>query len=251
MVREIIIHSDDDTDVPGDSSLSKAKSAKTGKTASSTTKKTLQKKATPVKMPKKKRVAIFIDGSNLYFKLRTLVPHKMDFIRYRYRDLALSLLNSDERLSYIGYYVGGIRDTKRTKNHEKTLELLKNQQKLFEQLRYQQIDIVKGYLLERDGKYFEKGVDVRLAVDILTMAQGKKYDIGIVVSSDTDLIPAIQAAQSYKRQIMYAGFEHQPSLALIRCADRSRLITRKEVEQLNAPAFTVKRFDDDAESGDT
>src|SRR5690242_16113739 len=76
------------------------------------------------KTVKKKRVAVFIDGSNLYFKLRTLIPNKMDFIRYRYKDLALSLLNSDERLSYVGYYVGAVRDTKRTKDHEKTLELL-------------------------------------------------------------------------------------------------------------------------------
>jgi uncharacterized LabA/DUF88 family protein len=203
--------------------------------------------AKPAKRPKtikKKRVAVFIDGSNLYFKLRTLIPHKMDFIRYRYRDLALSLLNDDERLTYVGYYVGVVRDTKRTKNHEKTLELVKNQQKLFEQLRHQRIDIVKGYLLERDGTYFEKGVDVRLAVDIVTMAQAKKYDIGIVISSDTDLIPAIQGAQNHKRQIVHIGFEHQPSLALIRYADRSRLITRLEAEKLTAPPITIKRFDE-------
>ncbi len=192
----------------------------------------------------KKRVAVFIDGSNLYFKLRTLIPHKMDFIHYRYRDLALSLLNDNQRLAYIGYYVGVVRDTKRTKNHQKTLELVKNQQKLFEQLRHQQVDTVKGYLLERDGKYFEKGVDVRLAVDIVTMAQAKKYDTGIVISSDTDLIPAIQAAQNHKREIVHVGFEHQPSLALIRYANRSHLVTRKEAEQFTKPSLAIKRFDD-------
>jgi uncharacterized LabA/DUF88 family protein len=195
------------------------------------------------KTVKKKRVAVFIDGSNLYFKLRTLIPNKMDFIRYRYRDLALSLINSDERLTYIGYYVGVVRDTKRTKNHEKTLELVKNQQKLFEQLRHQQIDIVKGYLLERDGRYFEKGVDVRLAVDIVSLAQAKKYDVGIVISSDTDLIPAMQQAQVHKREIMHVGFEHQPSLALIRYADRSRLLTRAEAERLSAKPIAINRYD--------
>ena len=241
MVREILVHAaDDDT-----SAKRKSKSAQTQAKTGVEIQKTASRRAASPKTPKKKRVAVFIDGSNLYFKLRTLVPHKMDFIRYHYRELALSLLNRDERLSYIGYYVGAIRDTKRTKDHEKTLELLKNQQKLFEQLRYQKIDIVKGYLLERDGKYFEKGVDVRLAVDILAMAQGKKYDVGIVISSDTDLIPAIQAAQGHKRQIMYVGFEHQPSIALIRYADRSKLIIRSEVEKFGAPALTIKRFDED------
>lgn len=193
---------------------------------------------------KKKRVAVFIDGSNLYFKLRTLIPAKMDFIRFRYRDLAAGLLNLDEKLTYIGYYVGVVRDTKRTKNHEKTLQLVQNQQKLFEQLRHQQIEIVKGYLLERDGKYFEKGVDVRLAVDIVTMAQARKYDTAVIISSDTDLIPAMTAAQALKREIVHIGFEHQPSLALIRYADRSRLITRQEAEKLTTIDIAVNRFDE-------
>lgn len=193
----------------------------------------------------KRRVAVFVDGSNLYFKLRTLIPDKMDFIHYRYRDLVRSLLASDERLVFFGYYVGVVRDTKRTKDHQKTLELLKNQQKLFEQLRHQQIEVVKGYLLERDGKYFEKGVDVRLAVDIVTMAQARKYDTAIVISSDTDLIPAIQAAQGHRRQVYYVGFEHQPSLALIRYADRSRLVSRTEAEGYTAPPLSIKRFDED------
>ncbi len=194
--------------------------------------------------PKKKRVAVFIDGSNLYFKLRTLIPTKMDFIRYRYRDLIDSLLNSDERISYAGYYVGVVRDTKRTKNHTKALELVQNQQKVFGQLQHQQIEIVKGYLLERDGKFFEKGVDVRLAVDIVSMAHDKKYDIAMVISSDTDLIPAMQKAQSHKREIVHVGFEHQPSLALIRCATRSRLITRRDAEKFTAQPITVNRYDE-------
>lgn len=202
-------------------------------------------KKTKPKAKPKRRVAVFIDGSNLYFKLRTLIPDKMDFIRYRYRDLAQGLLASDERLTYLGYYVGAVRDTKRTKDHQKTLELLKNQQKLFEQLRHQQIDVVKGYLLERDGKYFEKGVDVRLAVDIVTMAQARKYDTAMVISSDTDLIPAIQAAQGHRRQVCYVGFEHQPSLALIRYAERSRLISRTEAENFTAPPLNIRRFDED------
>jgi uncharacterized LabA/DUF88 family protein len=193
---------------------------------------------------RKRRVAVFIDGSNLYFKLRTLIPNKMDFIHYHYQELVQGFLQADERLVYAGYYVGVVRDTKRTKNHDKTLELVKNQQKLFEQLRYGQLEIVKGYLLERDGKYFEKGVDVRLAVDIVTMAQAKTYDVAVVVSSDTDLLPAMRAAQRLKKTIVHVGFEHQPSLALIRQADRSHLVSRREAERYIAPPLAINRYDD-------
>lgn len=198
-----------------------------------------------VKKVKKQRVAVFIDGSNFYFKMRTLMPQKMDFIHYRYRDLARTLLESNEEISYIGYYVGVVRDTKRTKEHEKALELIKNQQKLFEQLRHQKINIVRGYLLERDGKFFEKGVDVRLAVDIVSMAYEKEYDVAYVLSSDTDLIPAIHSAQTYKREVVHVGFEHQPSLALIRYASRFRVITRKDAEKYAGTSIKIRRFDED------
>lgn len=200
--------------------------------------------ARPARAAKRRRVAVFIDGSNLYFKLRTLIPNKMDFIHYNYRALVASMLQPDERLVYAGYYVGVVRDTKRTADHEKTRELIKNQQKLFEQLRHADISIVKGYLLEHSGRFFEKGVDVRLAVDIVTMAQAKKYDTAVVISSDTDLIPAIQAAKQLKRSVVYAGFEHQPSLALIRHADRSRLMGRQEAEAFLAPPLAIRRYDD-------
>jgi hypothetical protein len=81
-------------------------------------------------------------------------------VNYRYRDLITHLLAADEMIVFMGYYVGIVRDTKKTKDHDKSQELIKNQQRLFEQLKHQKIELVKGYLLERDGKFFEKGVDV-------------------------------------------------------------------------------------------
>lgn len=38
----------------------------------------------------------------------------------------------------------------------------------------------------------EKGIDVALAVDFVVMAVRDEYDIGIIMSSDTDLIPALE-----------------------------------------------------------
>jgi len=39
----------------------------------------------------------------------------------------------------------------------------------------------------------EKGIDVRLAVDLVRLAYENAYDVGIVFSADTDLLPAIEA----------------------------------------------------------
>jgi uncharacterized LabA/DUF88 family protein len=39
----------------------------------------------------------------------------------------------------------------------------------------------------------EKGVDVALAVDFVMLAVTRAYDVGILVSTDTDLVPALEA----------------------------------------------------------
>lgn len=195
--------------------------------------------------PKAKRAAVFIDGSNFYFKMKTLLEGKTDFIHYHYSELIKSLIDRGERLTYTGYYVGVVRDTKKVKDHDKAQLLVQNQQKLFEQLRHQKIDIVKGYLLERDGVFYEKGVDVRLALDIVTMAQERQYDVAYVISSDTDMIPAVSRAIKYKREVVHVGFEHEPSVALIRYASRYRVITRKEAEKFATKPIAIKRFDEE------
>jgi uncharacterized LabA/DUF88 family protein len=42
----------------------------------------------------------------------------------------------------------------------------------------------------------EKGIDVILAVDFVTMAQRGDYDVGILMSTDTDLKPALEEVAS-------------------------------------------------------
>ncbi len=43
------------------------------------------------------------------------------------------------------------------------------------------------------GNPREKGIDVALAVDFVMMAQRKEFDVGVLVSADTDLLPALEA----------------------------------------------------------
>lgn len=39
----------------------------------------------------------------------------------------------------------------------------------------------------------EKGIDVRLAIDFVEMAIDGSFDVGVLVSADTDLVPALEA----------------------------------------------------------
>jgi len=81
------------------------------------------------------------------------------------------------------------------------------------------------------GLYKEKGTDVKIAVDLIVGAVDNVYDTAIVVSSDTNLIPAIKYIKYRKKKIEYVGFAHTPSLGIQKYANRSRLLLSEDVEK--------------------
>jgi len=53
----------------------------------------------------------------------------------------------------------------------------------------------------------EKGIDVKLATDLIVGAVDDRYDTAIVISSDSDLVPAIDwVRMKGKKKIEYIGF---------------------------------------------
>lgn len=173
----------------------------------------------------KERIAVFIDGSNLYHKLKDLE------IRYTTEFNYLGLcqkLSRNRPIVYMGYYVGVVRAKP---SDARSLTLRSNQRILFNLLRNKGIVIKKGYLMESGGTYHEKGVDVQLATDLLIGAYENTYDTAIIISSDTDMIPAIRKIRVLGKQVEYIGFSHQPSLGLQREASRSYLIPKEELDE--------------------
>lgn len=52
-----------------------------------------------------------------------------------------------------------------------------------------------------DGTAREKGVDTKIAVDMVLMAQRNQFDVAVLVSDDTDFMPAIDAVVEIKQSI--------------------------------------------------
>lgn len=52
----------------------------------------------------------------------------------------------------------------------------------------------------------EKGVDTALVTDMIRLAWEDAYDIGVIVSSDSDFVPVVQFLDSRSRKIIQAGF---------------------------------------------
>ncbi len=167
---------------------------------------------------KRDRAIILIDGSNFYFKLRDLKLHQL--LTFNFSHFATSLIGKN-RLVSATYYVGKVQ----TDGTEKTQRKHANQQRLFAQLKKHHFTYSLGYLLKSDGKLHEKGVDVQIAVDILVAAYENLCDRIYLVSSDTDLIPAIQKAQEKGKSVIYVGFSHQVSKALVSSCKETQTLT--------------------------
>jgi len=171
----------------------------------------------------KNRVFIIIDGNNFYHRLKELELKNLS--SFNYRKFAQFLIGG-RNLILSKYYIGAIREES---NNPRSRELMVNQQKLLGKLQKENWQIGRGHMLKNDAIYHEKGVDVLMAVDLLTGAYENLYDTAILVSSDTDLIPAIERVRKMKKKVEYIGFSHKPSYALIANSDIRRLLIKDEL----------------------
>ncbi|MDQ5890115.1 MAG: hypothetical protein QG609_608 [Patescibacteria group bacterium] len=183
-------------------------------------------------MPKT-RTTILIDGSNFYFKLKELKLHNL--LKFNFAEFAKDLAGKDQIIA-TNYYVGAVK-TDGTPAMQKNFD---NQRKLLSHLKKQKINYTLGYLLKTDGKLHEKGVDVRIAVDILVTAYEKTADRIILISSDTDLEPAIKKAREKNILIEYIGFKHQPSIAMKRFCNKYKLLEKKNLKKYITSESTTK-----------
>ena len=169
------------------------------------------------------RAIVLIDGSNLYHRFKEIGITNLlhfDFVEF------LNRFCKDATCLQITYYVGVIRTEP---NNQKSYELFRQQRILFSHLEKQGVAIYRGFLLKTDGTYHEKGVDVMIATHLLAGAFRDQYDTAILVSSDSDLIPAIEEVQSIGKTVHYMGFHHTPSYALLKACKRSLLLTKEDV----------------------
>jgi len=178
------------------------------------------------------RVQIYIDGGNFYnLALKRISCHEsyFDF------DNFAQFLVGDRELVYPGkrFYIGTVRGKN---NHHETAKAVSNQVYLFNTLethgwtiktsklrtRTETIKIddrVSDYqcLLKlgikeiRYERSREKGIDVKLATDLLIGAIDDRFDTAVVVSSDSDLIPAFDIVRKkFNKKIEYVSFSATP-----------------------------------------
>jgi uncharacterized LabA/DUF88 family protein len=173
---------------------------------------------------KKKKIAIFIDGGNFYQKIRenSLIPKgtKFDYVKFA------NFLARGRNLVLKYYYIGIVRNHDQS---DKSQKMVESQQKLLHGLENDGYKIKRGRIVY-DNKIREKGVDVQIAIDLVIGAVENSYDVAIIVSSDTDLIPAIKYIRSKGKIVEYVGFAQAPSLGMIKESDYRILLLKEQTE---------------------
>ncbi|WKZ25849.1 MAG: NYN domain-containing protein [bacterium] len=184
------------------------------------------------------RTVIFIDGENFFYKIKKIVEsskikHKKDISKISIDSILKEVLdkyNVDSKK----YYVAKLHIHPKTK--EKSQKLINIQRSLFNNLKKENYDVVIfGNVRGQDvnGKiiFKEKGVDVKIAVDLVSYAYNKKVKTAILCSSDSDLQPAVYELKKLKVKTVYIGFQSEPNKGLIYTTDTNILISDETILQ--------------------
>ncbi|RDI96132.1 NYN domain-containing protein [Meiothermus sp. QL-1] len=168
------------------------------------------------------RVAIFIDGSNLYRGLvSTLGPeYRLDFVAF------VSALAAGRPLLRAYYYNAPLpSEDPAAKAHQSFLNYLR---------RAPYVTVRLGRLERRGETFVEKGVDIQIATDMLKLAYAHAYDVAILVSGDADFAEVFKVLQDMGKQVENTTFQSLSSYRLAQQADRYYPLDHLPWEQLRA-----------------
>ena len=84
-----------------------------------------------------------------------------------------------------------------------------------------------------DGKFFQKGVDVLMAVDLVYHAFNNSFDIAVLCTGDIDLIEAVRKVKSMGKRIIVFSHPRLVSKELQKGADFFINVEKLNDEELN------------------
>ncbi len=182
------------------------------------------------------RVAIFIDGSNLYHSLEENCGRMdLDFLGFGKK------LVKDRDLFRV-YYYNILQDPERKsqgyQDQQKFLSTLYNIP-LFE--------VRLGTSKMRGDVMVEKGVDIMLATDLLQFAWRGLYDVAVLVTGDGDFTYAVQTVKNLGKYVEVAAFPSNLSWDLSQVADDRQYLDPEFFSDLwvtskGSPATRRRRF---------
>lgn len=180
---------------------------------------------------------LFIDGENFLHKLEAVL--KEEGIDKNKTDLSSIDLNKLFTEPLKGFtilrkiiYVSRLHFHPETR--KKSEELIKFQRKLRNNLVNQGYEFViagnvRAQKVGNQIVFREKGVDVKIGVDMVSFSCNKKLETAILCSSDSDLQPAVEELKKRGVEVVYLGFETNPNKGFTYTTNRTILLRNPEV----------------------
>jgi uncharacterized protein (TIGR00288 family) len=180
---------------------------------------------------------LFIDGENFLHKVKDvlkqekLLQNKTDLTTIDLEKLfkeSLKGLDINRKIFYAA------RLHIHPETEKKSEDLIKLQRKLRNRFVDQGYEFViagnvRAQKLDNKIVFREKGVDVKIAVDLVSLACDNKLSTAVLCSSDSDLQPAVKEIKERGVKVIYLGFETSPNKGLTYTADRTILLRNSEV----------------------
>lgn len=185
-------------------------------------------------MPK---TILFIDGENFINKIKEVIKsrgtkkNQIEITSIDFNKLFSKPLK-ELKISRKIFYAAKLHLHPESK--KKSQELIKMQRKLRNNLIKQNFEFVMAGNVrsQKVGKkviFREKGVDVKIAVDLVSLSADKVLKTAILCSSDSDLQPAVKEMRRRKTEIIYLGFEINPNKGLSYTTNRTILFRNSEI----------------------
>ncbi len=190
------------------------------------------------------RVIIFVDGSNFYHSIKnqnvikidhaaffnSLISENQQLININYYNapvnqkqfpklyvLQQKYFSKLSKIDNLILKLGRLEERKNPfkeeiQNSLKYILLLLSNLKINEN-----IDKIKSEILKLNdlfnkflykGNFVEKGIDVNIALDLITLAHENKYDCAILISNDSDFVPAIKYLKNLKKKVIGVFFQN-------------------------------------------
>lgn len=162
-----------------------------------------------------KRVAVFIDNSNVFHNIRKIKKIDESWPNL-YNPLVLAQkLTGNRHLVYIGFYCVRppaylLDGSEKEKNKYNLTQKYYGE---IEKLGFI-LDIKYGYLEGGRDTLHEKNIDTQLTADMVGMAALDKYDVAILVSNDGDYKSAVEWTKKFGKKIENLFFKGSLSGAI-------------------------------------
>lgn len=193
------------------------------------------------------KIVIYIDGENTFFQLfdslrrKKLVKYRDDLVKFDLIGLLNETLKIEEEFD-CRYYGAKLKEIDSDK------DLLKRTQKMIDHKRRWSgylsntgVNFVNAGNLkirnkasageEPDLVFVEKGIDVKMAVDLVEDAHVNDIERAVVWSSDSDLQPAMLAAHNAGVKVTYLCHEERINDVLAGTADETKTINIDQIAE--------------------